>query len=60
MCFYLDLAIHVLSIFLSCVLLLIHIFIYIPIRVHVLIPVLGHPLLISIVRSISTFLIMCS
>ena len=58
--FYHDLAIHVLSIFLSCMLLLIHIFIYIPIRVHVLIPVLGHLLLISIVLSISAFLIMCS
>ena len=37
--FYLDLAIHVLSIFLSCMLLLIHIFMYVPIiHVHVLIP----------------------
>ena len=57
MCFYLDLAIHVLSIFLSCVLLLIHIFIYIPIRVHVLIPMFCHLFLISIVLIIYAFLL---
>ena len=55
--FYLDLAIHVLSIFLSCMLLLIHIFIYVPI-IHVLglIPMLCHLLLISIVLIIYAFL----
>ena len=48
--FYHDLTIHVLSIFLSCKLLLIHIFIHVPvIHVHVLIPMLCHLLLISIV-----------
>ena len=57
MCFYHNLAIHVLSIFLSCMLLLIHIFIYVPIIcVLVLIPVLCHLLLISIVLSIYAFL----
>ena len=57
MCFYHDLAIHVLSIFLSCMLLLIHIFIYVPIiHVHVLIPMLCHLLLISIVLIIYAFL----
>ena len=55
--FYLDLAIHVLSIFLSCMLLLIHIFIYGPIiHVHVLIPMLCHLLLIFIVLIIYAFL----
>ena len=55
--FYLDLAIHVLSIFLSCMLLLIHIFIYVPIiHVHVPIPMLCHLLLISIVLIIYAFL----
>ena len=55
--FYLDLAIHALSIFLSCMLLLIHIFIYVPIiRVLVLITALCHLLLISIVLSIYAFL----
>ena len=55
--FYHDLAIHVLSIFLSCVLLLIHIFIYVPIiYVLVPIPVLCHLLLISIVLIIYAFL----
>ena len=55
--FYLDLAIHVLSIFLSCMLLLIHIFIYVPIiHVHVPIPMLCHLLLISIVLIIHAFL----
>ena len=57
MLFYQDLAIHVLSIFLSCRLLLIHIFIYVPIiYVHVLIPMLCHLLLISIVLIIYAFL----
>ena len=57
MCFYHDLAIHVFSIFLSCMLLLIHIFIYVPIIcVLVLIPMLCHILLISIVLSIYAFL----
>ena len=57
MCFYHDLAIHVLSIFLSCMLLLIHIFIYVPIIcVLVLIPMLCHLLLISIVLIIYAFL----
>ena len=57
MLFYHDLAIHVLSIFLSCMLLLIHIFIYVPIiHVHVLIPMLCHLLLISIVLIIYAFL----
>ena len=55
--FYHDLAIHVLSIFLSCKLLLIHIFIYVPIfHVHVLILVLRHLLLTSIVLIIYAFL----
>ena len=55
--FYQDLAIHVLSIFLSCMLLLIHIFIYVPIiRVLVLITVLCHLLPISIVLIIYAFL----
>ena len=55
--FYHDLVIHVLSIFLSCKLLLIHIFIYVPIiHVHVLIPILCHILLISIVLIIYVFL----
>ena len=55
--FYQDLAIHVLSIFLSCILLLIHIFIYVPIiHVHVLSPMLCHLLLISIVLIIYAFL----
>ena len=55
--FYQDLAIHVLSIFLSCILLLIHIFIYVPIiHVHVLNPMLCHLLLISIVLIIYAFL----
>ena len=55
--FYQDLAINVLSIFLSCMLLLIHIFIYVPIiHVHVLIPMLCHILLISIVLIIYAFL----
>ena len=55
--FYHDLAIHVLSIFLSCMLLLIHIFIYVPIiHVHVLIPILCHILLISIILIIYAFL----
>ena len=55
--FYHDLAIHVLSIFLSCKLLLIHLFIYVPIiHVHVLILVLCHLLLISIVLIIYAFL----
>ena len=54
--FYHDLAIHVLSIFLSCMLLLIHIFIHVPfIHVHVLIPMLCHLLLISIVLIIYAF-----
>ena len=52
-----DLAIHVLSIFLSCMLLLIHIFIYVPIiHVHVLIPMFCHLLLIFIVLIIYAFL----
>ena len=55
--FYHDLAIHVLSIFLSCMLLLIHIFVYVPIsHVHVLIPMLCNLLLISIVLIIYVFL----
>ena len=55
--FYHDLAIHVLSIFLSCMLLLIHIFVYVPIIcVLVLIPMLYHLLLISIVLIIYAFL----
>ena len=55
--FYHDLTILVLSIFLSCMLLLIHIFIYVPIlRVQVLIPVLSYLLLISIVLNIYAFL----
>ena len=55
--FYHDLAIHVLSIFLSCMLLLIHLFIYVPIiHVHVLIPRLCHLLFISIVLIIYAFL----
>ena len=55
--FYLDLSIHVLSRFLSCMLLLIHIFIYVPIiHVHVLIPMLCHLLLISIILIIYVFL----
>ena len=55
--FYHDLAIHVLSIFLSCMLLLIHIFIYVPIiHVHLLIHMLCHLLLISIVLIIYAFL----
>ena len=55
--FYHDLAIHVLSIFLSCMLLLIHIFVYVPISyVHVLIPMLCHLLLIFIVLIIYAFL----
>ena len=55
--FYHDLAILVLSIFLSRRLLLIHIFIYVPIiYVHVLIPMLCHLLLISIVLIIYVFL----
>ena len=55
--FYHDLAIHVLSIFLSCMLLLIHIFIHVPvIHVHVLIPMLCQLLLISIVLIIYVFL----
>ena len=55
--FYHDLAILVLSIFLSCMLLLIHIFIYVPIiHVHVLIPMLCHLLFISIVLIIYAFL----
>ena len=50
--FYHDLAILVLSIFLSCMILLIHISIYVPIvRVLVLITVLCHLLLRSIVLS---------
>ena len=54
--FYHDLAIHVLSIFLSCI-LFIHIFIYVLIiHVHVLIPMLCHLLLISIVLIIYAFL----
>ena len=57
MCFYQDLAIHMLSIFLSCMRLLIHIFIYVPIiHVHVLIPMLYHLLFISIVLIIYAFL----
>ena len=49
-------SIHILSIFLSCMLLLIHIFIYVPIiHVHVLIPMLCHLLLISIVLIIYAF-----
>ena len=52
MLFYQDLSIHVLSIFLSCRLLLIYIFIY----VQVLIPMLCHLLLISIVLIIYAFL----
>ena len=48
--FYHDLVILALSIFLSCMLLLIHIFIYVPIiRVFVLSLMLCHLLLISIV-----------
>ena len=55
--FYHDLAIHVLSMFLSCMLLLIHIFVYVSIsHVHVLIPMLCHLLLISIVLIIYAFL----
>ena len=55
--FYHDLAILVLSIFLSYRLLLIHIFIYIPIiYANVLIPMLCHLLLISIVLIIYAFL----
>ena len=55
--FYQDLAINVLSIFLSCMFLLIHIFIYVLIiHVHVLIPMLCHLLLISIVLIIYAFL----
>ena len=55
--FYHDLAIHVLSIFLSCMLLLIHIFIHVPvIHVHVLIPMFCHLLLIYIVLIIYAFL----
>ena len=55
--FYHDLAILVFSIFLSCRLLLIHIFIYVPIiYAHVLIPMLCHLLLISIVLIIYAFL----
>ena len=57
MSFYLDLVIHVLSIFLSCMLLLIRIFIYVPIiYANVLIPMLCHLLLISIVLIIYAFL----
>ena len=56
--FYHDLAILVLSIFLSCRLLLIHIFIYVPIiYANVLIPMLCHLLLISIVLIIYAFLL---
>ena len=52
-----DLVILVLSIFLSCRLLLIHIFIYVPIiYANVLIPMLCHLLLISIVLIIYAFL----
>ena len=55
--FYHDLAIFVLSIFRSRMILLIHLFIYVPIiRVHVLIPMLCHLLLISIVLIIYVFL----
>ena len=55
--FYHDLAIHVLAIFLSYMLLLIHIFVYVPIsHVHVLIPMFCHQLLISIVLIIYAFL----
>ena len=55
--FYHDLAIFVLSIFRSRMILLIHLFIYVPIiRVHVLIPILCHLLLISIVLIIYAFL----
>ena len=55
--FYHDLAIHVLSIFLSCMLLLIHIFIYVPIIcVLVLIHMLCHLSLIFIVLIIYAFL----
>ena len=54
---YHDLAILVLSIFLSCRLLLIHIFIYVPIiYANVLIPMLCHLLLISIILIIYAFL----
>ena len=55
--FYHDLAILALSIFLSCRLLLIHIFIYVRIiYANVLIPILCHLLLISIVLIIYAFL----
>ena len=55
--FYHDLAILVLSIFLSCRLLLIHIFIYVPIiYANVLIPMLCYLLFISIVLIIYAFL----
>ena len=55
--FYHDLAIHVLSMFLSCMLLLLHIFVHVPvIHVHVLISMLCHLLLISIVLIIYVFL----
>ena len=55
--FFHNLAILVLSIFLSCRLLLIHIFIYVPIiYANVLIPMLCHLLLISIVLIIYAFL----
>ena len=55
--FYHDLAILVLSIFLSCMILLIHISIYVPIiRVLILITVLCHLLLRSSVLSIYAFL----
>ena len=55
--FYHVLAILVLSIFLSCRLSLIHIFIYVPIIYeNILIPMLCHLLLISIVLIIYAFL----
>ena len=55
--FYHDLAIHILAIFLSYMILLIHIFVYVPIsHVHVLISMLCHLLLISIVLIIYAFL----
>ena len=56
--FYHDLAIHVLSMFLSCILLLIHVFVHVPvIHIHVLIPMLCHLLLISIILIIYAFLL---
>ena len=56
--FYHDLAIHVLSMFLSCMLLLIHVFVHVPvIHIHVLILMLCHLFLISIILIIYAFLL---